>query len=126
MSRRGQRDDQRVPGIETDASFLARQNELQSLYRDFRSTIDEFRQLSPGRRSADERASPAVSGSLNSELEFLIGEIESIQTETDEIAAMMTDARFAGNSRARALKREVHRLQSLHAALRSRAETLLD
>jgi hypothetical protein len=126
MARAGTGRSQPVPAIESDAAFLARQSELQSLYRDFRSTIDEFRQLSPDRRYAEEHGDQTAPDSTNSELEFLIGEIESIQTETDQIAALMAQPKFAQNPRARELKHEVHRLQNMHAALRSRAETLLD
>jgi hypothetical protein len=118
--------------IDSDASFIARQNELRSLYRDFRSTIEVFRQLSPSRMSqgetpvGDGEDEFSQSSELNSQIEFLMGEIEILQTDTDDIVALITQPKFAKYPRVREIKKKLHRLQASNAAMRSRAELLLD
>jgi hypothetical protein len=63
---------------------------------------------------------------VNTEVEFLIGEIEILQTDTDEIVALVNQPRFAKYPKVKEIKKKLHRLQASNAAMRSRAELLLD
>jgi hypothetical protein len=108
---------------------MNRQKELRSLYRDFRSTIDTIRQLSPPRSVCTGDADGNDTGSSDGvadDIEALFAEIEALQTETDEIVAVITKPTFAKYPRVQSIKKQLHHLQTINANLRTRAEALLD
>jgi hypothetical protein len=107
--------------IRSDISFLNRQKELRSLYRDFRTAIDSVREAAPPRDDpgADEDEE-------QSDVDALLSEIEIMQTETDEILALISKPKFAKYGRVQSIKRQLQHLQSVNTNLRIRAEALLD
>jgi hypothetical protein len=113
--------------IASDISFMNRQKELRSLYRDFRSTIDTIQLAPPSPGSEDDEYDEAEEPyGISNDLELLLGELEIMQTETDEIVALLGRPKFAKHMRVNSIRKQLHHLQTVNAHLRSRAEALLD
>jgi hypothetical protein len=113
--------------IQSDISFMNRQKELRSLYRDFRSSIDSIRQMSPSKTltSGDpEEDESNGSDGISDDSELLLGEIEIMQTETDEMVNLLTKSKFAKYPRVNSIRKQLHHLQTVNADLRTRAEAL--
>jgi prefoldin subunit 5 len=109
---------------------MNRQKELRSLYRDFRASIDTIRKMSPSRAPSgheeEEEVEAFIVDDVNGEVELLIGEIEILQSETDEIVALINKPKFAKYARVQSIKKQLHYLQTVNGNLRTRAEALLD
>jgi hypothetical protein len=116
--------------IDSDISFMNRQKELRSLYRDFRASIDTIRTSSPSRDTAgaDRPGDEEVIDSQNVtvEVESLLGEIEILQSETEEIIGLIDKPKFSKYPRVQSIKKQLRYLQTVNANLRTRAEALLD
>jgi hypothetical protein len=112
--------------IQSDISFMNRQKELRSLYRDFRSTLDTLRQLSPPRGDNADADDTGSSDDATHDIESLLAEIEAMQTETDEIVGLIRKPQFSKYPRVQSIKKQLHHLQTINANLRTRAESLLE
>jgi hypothetical protein len=120
--------------LRSDISFMNRQKELRTLYRDFRSAMDTIQQLStePAVHYVEEEdgeedfAEPRSPGREPDDVELIIGEIDVLETETDEILALLAKPKLARNPRVKSIIKRLTHLQRINAALRRRAESLLD
>jgi hypothetical protein len=111
--------------IQSDISFMNKQKELRSLYRDFRASIDTIRSMSPTQGEEDEPDGNTAE-SAGDDVESLLAEIEILQSETDEIVALINKPKFAKYGRVQSIKKQLKYLQTVNANLRTRAEALLD
>jgi hypothetical protein len=65
------------------------------------------------------------SNGISDDIELLLGEIEIMQTETEDIVALITKSKFAKYPRLQSIRKQLHHLQTVNANLRTRAEALI-
>jgi hypothetical protein len=97
--------------LQSGISLLNRQKVLQALYREFRSAMTDIEQLS---------ADPA------DEVIFILHEIELLETETEEILALLSNPKISRNPRGKNINKRLSNLQRINLRLRGRAESLAD
>lgn len=119
--------------LRSDISFMNRQKELRTLYRDFRNVLQTITSLSPKStpvsRNIDEDEEDDLDSSsdeLENDVQLILNEIELMQSETDEIIQLLSKQKFAKNARVKTIKKQLTHLQRVNSNLKARAEALLD
>lgn len=119
--------------LRSDISFMNRQKELRTLYRDFRNVLQTITSLSPkstpvSRNIGEDEEDDLDSSSdeLENDVQLILNEIELMQSETDEIIQLLSKQKFAKNARVKTIKKQLTHLQRVNSNLKARAEALLD
>jgi len=113
--------------LRSDVSFMNRQMELRRLYREFRSAIDTISTVADaGDRSEEEDDASEAGDGTDGDVELVLQEIDLMQSETEEIAAILSKPRFRGNARVQRIRKQLLHLHGVNANLRARAEVLAD
>jgi hypothetical protein len=119
--------------LRSDISFMNRQKELRTLYREFRSAMDDIHEFAsepaptaPDEEGEEEETENSVPTRSNDEIEVILREIDLMQTETDELVELLSKPKFGKNPRIQSIKKQLIHLQRVNASLKRRAESLLD
>jgi hypothetical protein len=120
--------------LKSDIAFMNRQKELRAMYRDFQKAIGTVQATSPPEGEPEPVKSPKVkpvedpdwSDESDTDVETILEEIEAMEAETNQIYQFISGRRLLKDRRFDSLRRRLRHLSERNAALRERAESLLE